>query len=145
MNPFRINEVDLEIEVYDTDTEIDPDYGHPINEKVRSIVIIPGQLRFQQGMGAFSNLKVTSRTLAGDKAQSVARVIFKASRLADAGVTIKKGDKIKSVVGDSNVQDLNLVINEVRPESILRGPMGSGRARYIFCEWVEDKDDTASI
>jgi len=114
MLPFRMNLVSIKIMSFShTSTNWDPDFREPVSDKsFESVVEVKGQVNWGR-----KDDKVLRRTRVGDAEPSYCWLVFRKKDLEDQGVEIKKNDKVIEIAGKS----VDLVVNEVRNESPLRG------------------------
>ena len=103
-------------------TQIDSIFDEPIAVEMReSSCTVQGQIRNDLD----DRLK---RTRTGDGSDSAGHVLFRKSDLDDAGVTLKKGDRITKIAG----VDFDVVIIEVTYKAPLRGVF-----LLVQCPFVE--------
>jgi hypothetical protein len=114
MNPVRIV-----IEQLNTATTVkDPDFREAVGVKHhRTRIEVEGQVNLATKPKYF--MSAPSRT--GDMEPTRGKLVFRKRDLARAGVTLRKGDLIVEVGPATDPTPINCDIEEVRPESPLRG------------------------
>ena len=114
MLPVVINEVEIEIQQLDTaDTYTDPVFREPVSKKsYADTILLIGQVNFWNKQ--FYERQITR---SGDNEPSYGHLLFRDQDLADAGVTLQKGDRIRKIAG----KDVDFIVKEVRFESPLDG------------------------
>lgn len=121
--PFRMNLVDIEIKtLIVADTIIDEDYGQPVTEKNREVIVtLKGQVNFGPGKTYLEMVRSRSSnySMMGDVPKSQNHILFKNTTLADAGYTPKKDDVVLSCAG----VPCGFIIKQVKPYAPLRGAM----------------------
>lgn len=117
--PFRMNTMRIVIAQLDTvKTVKDPDFREPVGVKhTETQIVLEGQVNLADKAKFF--FQAPSRT--GDTEPTKGHLVFRKKYLDDLGVTLKKGDRIVEVGPESGPTPVDCNINEVRPESPLRG------------------------
>lgn len=117
--PFRMNLMRIKIAQLDIPATIkDPDFREPIGRQQHYTPIeLQGQVNLATKPRYFEN--APSRT--GDMEPTRGRLVFRKRDLDTAGVTLKKGDVIVEVGPATSPTPIDCKIEEVRPESPLRG------------------------
>ncbi len=133
--PRRMNLVDITIEqISVADTEYDEDYQMPVGGKEArpTTIQVKGQVNFGDGGHQF---EARQPSMTGDRIPSTSHIVFRTCDLEEAGITIKKDDRVISIAGE----DVDLLVDEVRGESPLDGGY---LLRYV--ELVSNKEERAS-
>jgi hypothetical protein len=114
MNPVRIKIEQLNL----VTTEKDSDFREAVGtKKYRAAVELQGQVNLATKPKYF--VSAPSRT--GDMEPTRGKLVFRKRDLAAAGVTLRKGDRIVEVGPASSPTPIDCEIDEIRPESPLRG------------------------
>lgn len=136
-----MNLVDVQLEQLDVAATIfDEDFNVPVGGaaagKARGPAIdLRAQANFGQSAGGNRwEQRAPSRT--GDATDSAGHLVFRASDLDDAGVVVKKGDRVISIAG----RGCDYLVREVRPESLL-----GGKFLLLYVELEENKERRASV
>ena len=116
--PLRLNEVEIKIKLVSSSSIQDDDFREPLTvSKFDSEVTLSGQVNFGFPKGAAGRFEQIARSLTGDETKSHGHVLFRKVDLDKQGVTLTVGSLITEIAG----MTMDLEINEVRPESPLRG------------------------
>lgn len=117
--PFRMNLVRIVIEQLNTTTTItDPDFREAVGVKHHATRIeVQGQVNLATRPRYFESTPSRS----GDMENTRGKLVFRKQYLDDEGVTLRKGDRIVEVGPASSPTPIDCKIDEVRPESPLRG------------------------
>ena len=131
--PYRMNLVAIKIaQLNKATTIVDSDYGQPITEKDRSIMVeLIGQSSVHGKDWYALNRTRRGVEAIGDAPESSGHLCFKEKYLEAKGIMIKKDDQIIEIAGHS----VDFIITEVRPQAPLRG-----RTRLIMVYFEEEKE-----
>lgn len=117
--PFRMNLVRIQIEQLNlTTTSKDPDFREAIGKKKYSA---PIELEGQVNLATKPQYFISSPSRSGDTQDTRGKLVFKKSYLKEQSVTLRKGDHIIEVGPATDPTPIDCDIDEVRPESPLRG------------------------
>jgi len=130
--PFKMNEMRIVIAQLDiVKTVKDPDFREPVGVKrIETQVVLQGQVNLAKDKRLF--MMEPSRT--GDMEPTKGHLVFRKKYLDDLGVGLKKGDRIVEVGPTSGPTTIDAIIDEVRPESPLRGDF---LLIYVDFKWDE--------
>jgi len=136
--PFRINPVEIKIRHFDTvATVIDEDFREELSGKVfESETTIKGQVNFRG-----KDLRNLTPTMGGDAEATSGYFVFKKSDLDDAGVALKKGDRITEIANEP----MDIELTQIRFESPLRDPNGIGEFLLVYAEFEELREERRSL
>jgi len=96
----------------------DPDFREPVGAKhSETQIVLEGQVNLAGKKKFF--VQAPSRT--GDTEPTKGHLVFRKKYLDDLGITLKKGDRVVEVGPESGPTTVDCDIDEVRPESPLRG------------------------
>jgi hypothetical protein len=114
-----MNLMRIVIEQLNTTTTVkDPDFREAVGVKHhKTQIVVQGQVNLATRPKYF--MSAPSRT--GDMEPTRGKLVFRKRDLATAGVTLRKGDRIVEVGPASDPTPIDCEIEEVRPESPLRG------------------------
>lgn len=117
--PLRMNPVRIVIEQLNLSTTVkDPDFREPVGQTYYLPRI---ELQGQVNLATKPKYFMSAPSRSGDMEPTRGRLVFRKQDLSDAGVTLKKGDRIVEVGPTTSATPINCDIDEVRPESPLRG------------------------
>jgi len=133
MNPVRIVIKQLDT----TETVKDPDFREPVGVKHHDDDLV---LQGQVNLAAKKTYFVSTPSRTGDMEPTKGHLVFRKRYLDDLGVTLRKGDTIVEVGPASNPTPINCGIEDVRPESPLRGDF-----LLIYVDFTWDQRDRGSL
>lgn len=136
--PLRMNLMRIVIAQLNTDTTSkDADFREAVGKKKYSDPIeLAGQVNLATKPKYFES--APSRT--GDMEPTRGKLVFRKRDLVAAGVTLQKGDQIVEVGPEDSPTAVNCDIDEVRPESPLRGDF-----LLIVTEFAWDQRERGSL
>ncbi len=113
--PACMNMVEIDISQIApvVEQKVDSIFREPVSKKKRETVItVEGQVNYGS-----KKKEARDITQTGDRENSFGWLVFRKCDLEDAGIFLKKGDRILRIAS----QVVDHLIDEVRPESVLEG------------------------
>lgn len=138
--PLRINEATFSFSTLDVvTTPVDSDFREPVSHKKRAaqVVNVIGQVSRM-----VETLNRLQRTQTGDAKPETMHAVFRPKQLADAGLTLKKGDRLVKISVNGDTIDVDLIITAVTKGSYLASQK---KNLLVHVDFEQNRDTLGSL